>query len=120
MFALLNDSKQSAMLLSIIDTSYVHTVPSHARQVYCPDMDPSEPYLFTHLRFVVLSWVTARTPTRSGVFHALQITRGNDGRRDIPSTIFQHLGAAWTQKKVEAKWIVCYFHDIHPDRLKSG
>lgn len=106
--------------LKRIEASYVRTVTSHAHQVYYPDMDPSEPCLLTHLWFVILSSVTARTPTRSGVFHALQNTQGNDGRRDIPSTIFLHLGAAWTQKKVEAKWIVCYLHDIYPDRSKSG
>lgn len=54
--------------LKRIEASYVRTVISHVHQVYYPDMDPSEPYLLTHLSFVIPSSVTARTPTRSGVF----------------------------------------------------
>jgi hypothetical protein len=102
-----------------IKESYKRCVPAHAKTDDYPAMKPGESYLLTQLKNSVAKWnLPGKYSTRTGKLHKVMKKQGNDGRRSLPSALRDHLilSTNFKQEKVEAKWLVCYLNNIHPDQ----
>ncbi len=114
----------------LIKGKYIRTVPPRQSESNYPATVKNEPYLITHLKSVVSSWLSSEKGfTRTRAQHSL-LRKGenDDGRRTIPTTIIncirdnshengEQLWGTESKRDVKAPltWIVCYLNNILPD-----
>jgi len=106
--------------LDAVEATYQRQVPERQPQSDYPLPVDGESYLVTHLKYLVRTWTSgARSETRTGDTHAVMKLQGKDGRRTLPKLLSNALGERYEHRKVEAKWIVCYLHNVRPDQTKA-
>ena len=128
--------------------TFVFLEPIYTRVIYphqinnLPGINPGEPYLHTHLRHWVNSYIVGGVHnTRTNQQHAVMThTPGSkDDRRTLPSNIlkcyrehvlpiiddstspfYDILLLEENLSKVEVAWVVCYLNNILPDQNLAG
>jgi len=113
-----------------IKATYTRQVPFKQSEQDYPPVVKDEPYLLTHLKFMVkIKLINQEFKTRTGRIHEVTIKKpqDKDNRYTVPSTIrsaivlLPETEALWkNHNKVELKWITCYLADIKPNTSQTG